>query len=122
MGSDQISKVEDLKQAVKAFVEERDWAKYHNPKDVAISIAIEAAELLEAFQWVKDSEQKQLLSSPDKAQSVKEELADIIIYCISLANALDLDVSEAVLSKIQKNSEKYPASKVKGQYKKYTEL
>jgi dCTP diphosphatase len=122
MASDQNTTIAALKKRVKKFVDDRDWAKYHNPKDVAVSITIEAAELVEIFQWVKDSEQDKITQDSAKMQKLKDELADVMIYCVSLANVLDIDIGQAVLQKIAKNKGKYPVDRVKGSYRKYKEL
>ncbi len=122
MESDKTTTISELREKVKDFIHERDWAKYHNPKDIAVSITIEVGELLEIFQWVKENELDEMVGNPKKLVELEEELADIIIYCLSLANVLNIDVSKAVTEKIDKNNEKYPIDKVKGHYKKYTEL
>jgi NTP pyrophosphatase (non-canonical NTP hydrolase) len=114
--------IEDLKKLVIAFRDERDWKKYHNPKDLAVSMSIEAAELLELFQWKTADEIKEVLKSNEKYQKVCEELADIIVYCIDLADAINADISEIVKKKIEQNEKKYPVEKAKGSAKKYTEL
>ena len=94
-----------------AYVTERGWKKYHMPKDIAISIAIESSELLEIFQWKPDPLES---GKPDKGLKgrIGEELADVVIYSACMANALGIDLSEALLDKIQKNKRKYPVSKV----------
>jgi dCTP diphosphatase len=122
MASDQSTTIAALKKRVKKFVDDRDWAKYHNPKDVAVSITIEAAELVEIFQWVKDTEQDKITQDSAKMQKLKDELADVMIYCVSLANVLDIDIGQAVLQKIAKNEGKYPVDRIKGNYRKYKEL
>jgi NTP pyrophosphatase (non-canonical NTP hydrolase) len=96
------------------FRDERDWAQFHNPKDLAVALNIEAGELLESFLW-KSSEQ----ADPDK---VKEELADVFAYAFLLAERYGFDVKQIVLEKIEKNALKYPVAKSKGSAKKYTEL
>lgn len=98
---------------IRKFNEERDWDQFHTPVHLAKSIVIEAAELLECFQWSNDEF--------DKAHAC-EELADVVNYCIVLADKLDVDLEEIVLSKLQKNIAKYPVEKAKGSSKKYTEL
>jgi len=122
MASDQTITIAALKKRVKKFVDDRDWAKYHNPKDVAVSITIEAAELVEIFQWVKDTEQDKITGDSAKMQRLKDELADVLIYCVSLANILDIDIGQAVFQKIAKNEGKYPVDRIKGNYRKYKEL
>ncbi len=96
------------------FRNERDWEQFHNPKDLALAINVEAAELLELFLW-KDHD------SADK-EKVKEELADIFAYGLLLAEKYDFDIKEIILEKIKKNAEKYPIEKAKGTAKKYDEL
>lgn len=100
-----------------AFRDERDWKQFHNPKDLAISIGIEAGELLEVFQWSGAD-----LYVEGKRARAEEEMADIVIYCMYLADALGVDLADAVSAKIDRNAEKYPADKARGSSKKYTEL
>ncbi|AXE18586.1 nucleotide pyrophosphohydrolase [Runella rosea] len=109
-----MSDFEELRQKLIDFRNERDWEQFHNPKDLAIAISIEANELLEVFLW-KDFKEA-------KTEKVKEELADILAFCILLADKYNLNVRDLVLDKIQKNAEKYPVEKAKGTAKKYTEL
>lgn len=98
---------------IRAFVKDRDWGKFHTPSNLAKSIAIEASELLECFQW-SDTE--------FDLEHVKEELADVIVYCQDLLDALNLDIDEVVNSKMDKNEAKYPVEKAFGNSKKYNEL
>ncbi len=112
--------LEHLRKLVAAFRDERDWKKFHNPKDLAISIIIESAELLEHFQW-KNVEEIENLVRLNK-EEIAEEMADIAIYLLSLADILDLDLSKAIVDKMEKNSLKYPVEKTKGVTKKYSEL
>lgn len=104
----------DLQKALIEFRNERDWSQFHNPKDLALALSIEVAELNELFLW----------KHPDEAnkEKIKEELADVFAYAILLAEKYDLDINEIVASKIQKNGEKYPVDKSKGSAKKYNEL
>ena len=99
---------------VREFLRERDWEKYHNPKDLAESICIESAELLQLFQWVKHEETEQFKNDPSKVQRIKEELADVLIYCLSMANTLNIDLTTAILQKIEHNKKKYPKERYKG--------
>ncbi len=108
---DSEATVGELKGLVDKFVRERDWEKYHTPKDLSMAISIEAAELLELFLW---EEQKQRSLGGELAEDAKEELADLVIYCLSFANAQGWDISDAVKEKILKNEEKYPADKFRG--------
>ena len=102
---------------VKKFRDDRDWSKFHNPKDLAISLNLEAAELLEIFQWSADE-----LECLDKLDQVKEELADVLCYSILLADRYGLDLDEIICDKMQKNAEKYPVEKAAGISTKYTDL
>ena len=119
---DSVTTTGELKRLVQEFVDERDWGKYHNAKDVAIAINVEAGELLELFEWVRESEIPALLDDPDKYRRVGEELADIIILCLNLSSVAGLDVAQTVGHKLAKNRAKYPAELVRGNYRKYTEL
>lgn len=120
--SDREATTYHLRQLVQEFIDERDWAKYHNPKDLAISIAIEAAELMELFQWMGEKEAQSILENAERSARLEEELADIIILCLSLANVSSIDLARAVTKKLEKNRDKYPVHLVKGNYRKYTEL
>lgn len=109
-------KQETINQVLK-FRDDRDWKRFHNSKDLAISISLEAAELLEVFQWSGDD-----LECLSKVDKIEEELADILNYSILLANNYGFDLDEIVQKKIITNNEKYPVDKAKGSSKKYTEL
>ncbi|MFP3873865.1 MAG: nucleotide pyrophosphohydrolase [Thiohalophilus sp.] len=111
--------LQELKQQLKAFAEERDWEQYHSPKNLAMALIVEAAELVEHFQWLPQSESESL--PPEKHQEVAFEMADILIYLLRLAERLDIDLLDAVQQKMKINADKYPADKVRGSYKKYTE-
>ncbi|WP_020676566.1 nucleotide pyrophosphohydrolase [Geopsychrobacter electrodiphilus] len=116
--SDARITLQDLKEKMDDFVHARDWEQFHTPKNIAMSIAIEAAELMEHFQWLTVEQSKQL---DDKALAeMGEELADIIIYSLSMANFLKLDLAETVLAKMEKNIRKYPVDQVQGKSHKYT--
>ena len=107
---------ETIKQILK-FRYDRDWKQFHNPKDLAISISLEAAELLEVFQWSGTD-----VSNEGKQEKIKEELADVLNYCVLMADACGLDIDEIVQEKIKINNEKYPVSKAKGKKEKYNKL
>lgn len=109
-----MSDIKEITEAIIKFRDERDWEQFHNPKDLAIALNIESAELLEHFLW-KDAE------SADR-EKVKEELADVFNYAFLLAEKYSFDVSEIVMEKLNQNSEKYPVEKAKGTAKKYTDL
>ena len=107
---------ETIEQVLK-FRDERNWKQFHNPKDLAISISLEAAELLEVFQWSGTD-----VSNEGKQEKIKEELADVLNYCVLMADACGLDIDEIVQEKIKVNNEKYPVSKAKGKKEKYNKL
>jgi NTP pyrophosphatase (non-canonical NTP hydrolase) len=112
--SDDSATVMQLKQAVQAFVDERDWRQFHTPKNLAMSLAIEAAELMEHFQWVDVAESTTRGRDPARRGEIADEIADVCCYLLSLVNVLDLDLSEAVRSKLLKNATKYPVDEVRG--------
>lgn len=112
--------MEDLKQALRRFAAERDWDQFHSPKNLASALVVEAAELLERFQWLTE-EQSDALSADDK-EKVREEIADVFIYLIRLADKLEVDLLQAARDKLAKNAEKYPIDKARGNAKKYTDL
>ena len=102
------------------FRRERDWEQFHTPKDLAISLSIEASELLEWFQWCTDEQITQKLNS-NKREALEDEVADVVAYLTYLCNDLDIDINKAVEAKIKKNAIKYPVEKVKGRSDKYNE-
>ncbi|MEM0084038.1 MAG: nucleotide pyrophosphohydrolase [Candidatus Methanomethylicia archaeon] len=111
---DSETTVQSLKILVQNFVVKRDWTRYHNPKDLAEAICIEAAELLEIFQWTTIEEASSWKNVPSKLIKIKDELADVLIYCLSMANVLDIDISEIISEKLSKNEVKYPVDKYFG--------
>jgi NTP pyrophosphatase (non-canonical NTP hydrolase) len=108
-----------LKQLIE-FRRERDWEQFHNPKDIAISLSIEAAELLEWFQWRDKTEIKQMLET-DKREALEDEIADVAVYLSYLCYDLNIDLEQAIKRKMDKNAAKYPVEKVKGRADKYNE-
>lgn len=107
---------ETINQILK-FRDDREWKQFHNPKDLAISISLEASELLEVFQWSGAD-----TSTKNKIEKIKEELADVVNYCVLMADACGLDLDEIVQAKIKRNNEKYPVEKAKGKSDKYDKL
>lgn len=101
------------------FTEARDWKQFHSPKNLSMALNVEAAELLEHFQWLTEEQSKSL--DEDKLQQVSEEIGDILIYLVRLADELGVDLMKATLEKIEHNEAKYPADRVRGSAKKYTE-
>jgi len=116
--SDTETTLQQLKEKMAAFVREREWEQFHTPKNLSMSIAIEAAELMEHFQWLTVEASKSLPA--EALADIGEELADIVIYSLSLSNVLGLDLSQTVLAKMEKNIRKYPSEKVRGKAHKYT--
>ena len=107
-----------LKEKIRQFADERDWEQFHSPKNLAMALIVEAAELVEHFQWLSEEQSRSL---PAEQQSeVEAELADILIYLVRIADKLDIDLNQAALKKLQSNAEKYPADQVRGLAKKYT--
>ena len=116
--ADERITLQDLKERMATFVRERDWEQFHNPKNLSMSIAIEAGELMEHFQWLTVEQSQQL--DAEALQEIGEELADIVIYSLSMANDLQIDLADTVLAKMEKNCRKYPKERVRGKAHKYT--
>jgi NTP pyrophosphatase (non-canonical NTP hydrolase) len=115
--ADETMTIAQLRQAMQAFVDERDWRKFHTPKNLAMSLAIEAAEVMEHFQWLETADAIDYAADPARREAVADEIADVCCYLLSLVNALEFDLSEAVLSKLVKNARKYPAEQFRGRSK-----
>jgi len=113
--------LKELQEKVIEFRDARDWAQYHNPKDLAISLSLEAAELLEIFQWKDPQEVEVLKRDPESRRRVKEELGDILIYALNMCHAFGFDPSEVILEKLELNERKYPVEKAKGSARKYSD-
>jgi NTP pyrophosphatase (non-canonical NTP hydrolase) len=116
MTADAQTTLAELRLLVQLFVGERDWQRFHTPKNLSMSVAIEAAELMEHFQWLTAEASQAVASDPPKLAAVGEELADVLCYCLALANALGLDVATIVRDKMRKNALKYPAEAYRGRY------
>ena len=110
----------ELRDALRRFAVERDWQQFHTPKNLAIALSVEASELLEHFQWLSDAE-SQSLDAPQLAR-VREEIADVLLYLLRLADRLDVDLLAAARDKLALNASKYPADKSRGSSRKYTDL
>jgi dCTP diphosphatase len=109
--------VANIQKAVRHFRDARDWRQFHSPKNLSMSIAIEAAELMEHFQWLTTEEAATLTRQDAQARkAITQELADVFIYCFSLADILDCDVVEIILDKLSKNNEKYPPEQYQGRF------
>lgn len=111
--------LQELKAALRQFAEVRQWQKFHSPKNLAMALSVEAAELLEHFQWLTEEESGALAA--DKRVKVEEEMADVLLYLIRIADRLDVDLFDAARRKIRINESKYPAERVRGSSRKYTE-
>lgn len=116
--SDSETTLANLKARLARFVAEREWQKYHDPKNLAMSVAIEAAELMEHFQWLPSDELKSFVANTEKRREIADEMADVMCYLLSLANALNIDLADAVVTKLAKNERKYPAAEFRGRYEK----
>ena len=110
----------ELQDAVETFVAERDWAQFHTPKNLAMGVAIEAAEIMEHFQWCTGEESRSL--APQKRRQVADEMGDVLIYLLRLGRALDIDLVSAATAKLAQNREKYPVEKAKGRATKYVDF
>jgi NTP pyrophosphatase (non-canonical NTP hydrolase) len=112
--------ISELQSGIRQFRDERNWLQFHNPKDMAAALAIEAAELQEIFLWKKPEEIDGIVQ--EKRGKIEEEMADVAIYLLELADLLQIDLLEAAATKLRRNAEKYPVEKAKGSSAKYTEL
>jgi NTP pyrophosphatase (non-canonical NTP hydrolase) len=110
---------DDLRLRLRAFAAARDWDQFHSPKNLAMALIVEAAELVEHFQWLTEQESAAL--PPEKAAAVADELADVLVYVVRIADKLDVDLGKAVSEKMARNEAKYPADRVKGSARKYTD-
>lgn len=111
--------INTLKEKIEAFAKERDWEQYHSPKNLSMALIVEAAELVEEFQWLTEDQSRK--PDAEKLSKVRDEIGDIFIYLLRLSAMLDIDVLEAGHGKFKKNELKYPVHKCKGSSKKYTE-
>ena len=110
----------ELRDALRRFAAERDWEQFHSPKNLAMALSVEAAELLEHFQWLSEDASTRLEGA--ELDEIGQEMADVLLYLIRLADKLDLDLLQAALRKMQLNEAKYPADKARGNSRKYSEL
>jgi dCTP diphosphatase len=112
--------VQNLIEDIKAFNRERDWEQYHSPKNLSMALAVEVAELVEVFQWLTEEQSRRL--PPAKKQAVEEEIGDVTILLLALADQLGVDVRDAARKKLERNRAKYPVEKSRGRAEKYNEL
>jgi dCTP diphosphatase len=118
--SETTDRFESLRDALRAFAAERDWDQFHSPKNLAVALSVEAGELLQNFQWVSDDQSEAL--SRDVVARVRDEMADVLLYLVRLADKLNVDLTEAAQRKMELNALRYPADKARGRSTKYTEL
>ncbi len=111
--------LDKLREQLREFARERDWQQFHSPKNLAMALIVEAAELLEHFQWLTEAQSQTL--DPDKREQVAQELADVLLYLVRLADRLDIDLLDAAQRKLVINAQKYPADKVRGSARKYSD-
>ncbi len=116
MASDEDTTVGELRREIAAFVRERDWDQFHDPKNLSMAIATEAAELMEHFRWIKNDPSRDLVNDATARQAIGEELADIMAFALAFANATKIDISSTLREKLAKNTRKYPANEYKGRY------
>jgi dCTP diphosphatase len=113
---DATTTVAELRQWIAEFVDRRDWQQFHSPKNLSMSLAIEAAELMEHFQWLTVQQSRELIQQPDKLAEVADELADVLSYALAMANQLEIDLSSALRDKMAKNERKYPTDEYRGRF------
>ena len=122
MATDSDTTLDDAKQMISRFVDERDWLQYHDPKNLVMAMMSEVGELADQFRWVSNTESRALAISSENAEEVSDELADIMMFAIEFASVCDIDIASAITSKLEKNAERYPVEKAKGSSKKYNRL
>jgi NTP pyrophosphatase (non-canonical NTP hydrolase) len=116
MPQDETTTIATLRKLIREFVAERRWEVFHTPKNLAMALAIEAAELMEHFQWLTPEESRDVARRPEALAAVGEELADVLCYALAMANELGLDVATIVTNKMAKNARKYPVHEYRGRY------
>lgn len=114
--NDRTTTVSELRMLVSEFVDERDWQQFHSPKNISMALAIEAAELMEHFQWITIDASRQLVNESEKLAAVAEELADVLSYSLAMANSLGIDLAATIETKMVKNANKYPAEQFRGRF------
>jgi dCTP diphosphatase len=114
--SDSWTTVAELKTLVDEFVRERDWSQFHSPKNLAMALAVEAAELMEHFQWIEVADSREVANHPEKRAAAAEEIADVLAYTLAMANTMGIDLSQTLHAKMIKNARKYPAEEYHGRH------
>ena len=118
--SDKTTTIRELRDLVEAFIDEREWYQFHNPKDLSMAVSVETSELVEKFLWI--SQQKSWQEVDDNREEIEQELADVIITAFNFARAANIDIADAIRKKMELNAKKYPLAKAKGRYCKYDKL
>lgn len=113
---DDITTIGELRQRMADFVTARDWGQFHSPKNLAMGLAVEAAELMEHFLWIDNAQSFAVAKDADSLRAIGEEMADVACYLLAMANVLDLDLSSAIVDKLAKNAVKYPVERYRGRY------
>ena len=116
MASDHDTTVAALRDEIARFIRERDWEQFHDPKNLSIAIATEAAELMEHFRWIKNDPSREHIKDPKVKAEVADEVADVLAFLLSFANAAEIDLTTALRAKMERNAAKYPADQFKGRY------
>ncbi|MER1967312.1 nucleotide pyrophosphohydrolase [Castellaniella sp. GW247-6E4] len=117
-----LIEVGPLADALRRFAQERDWAQFHSPKNLAMALTAEVGELVELFQWLNEDDSRNVARDIRTAQAVRHELADVLLYLVRLADVLEVDLAQAVDEKLRLNAEKYPVDKARGTSRKYTDF
>jgi len=116
MADDRDTTVAQLGDEIAAFIREREWEQFHDPKNLSIAIATEAAELMEHFRWIKNEPSRDLVKDPQAREAIGEELADVLAFALSFANVAGIDITTTLRAKMQKNARKYPVEQYRGKY------
>jgi len=116
LSDDRNTTVDELRREIAAFIRERDWEQFHDPKNLSMAIATEAAELMEHFRWARNEESRDLVKDATARHAIAEELADILAFALSFANAAGIDITSTLRAKMAKNALKYPADQYRGRY------
>ena len=119
---DHQTNIQELKEKIKTFCDERDWDQYHNAKELTIGIVTEASELLQHFRFKSEKQVDEMFQNPSKRQEISEEMADVLYFIIRLSQRYNIDLTTELNKKLEKNAEKYPIEKAKGSNKKYNEI
>ena len=114
--TDQETRITELRDVVRRFVDDRDWRQFHSPKNLSMSLAIEVAELMEHFQWISADASWKATENPERREAIREELADVFCYLLAMANELGIDLSTAIRRKMAGNEQKYPAEEYRGRF------